>query len=775
MLQPVEKRRPSNARDAEGEFEHSDALQVAPESDGVSELITQTTAFLYRQYPTILFIAGIFVALAVGYVISTPRSYTAHATMIIDSRKVQLFQQPMLSEFGLDSAAIESQVEVLKSENIALKVISEQQLTEQPEFVGSGGLLSGTLGAILGMFDLNTPPAELDQVRKAVEAFEDRLTVKRRGLTQVIEISFLSLSPETAARVTNAVVDAYVIDQLEAKFQSAKRAGAWLQERLAELREQAAIADKAVVDFKTEHNIVETDGRLMGDQQLAEVNSQLILARAQKAEAQARLDRIQQIIRTGNPDGTVADALRNEVITKLRQQLADVSARVADWTARVGPEHLAVVNLRNEMAEIRRSMLIELKRIGETYASDFEIAKAREDAIRLSLAESVSQTQTTGQAQVILRTLDSTAKAYRALYDNFLQRQMEALQQESFPISDTRLITHATPPSKKSHPKTLLILAGALLAGAACGLGVAMLREIMDRTVRTSDQVSALWGVECLAILPHFAKDPKSERGKVQESPKEMIHLLRGQKTVPVKRDSGLWYAFDKPFSRYADGLRSIKLALDLASGERDSKSSVLGVTSALPNEGKSTVAANLARLIAQTGRRVILVDCDLRNPSLSRALAPAADTGVIEVTTGRTGAYDAIWTDPDTLLDFLPTVQKTHIAQTNELLGSESMADMIKHLRSMYDYVILDLAPLAPIVDTRAAANLVDSVLFVVEWGSTKIDVINHALNKNRPVQDRLLGMVLNKVDLAVLSRFERDRGAYYNNQYYSRYGYTD
>ena len=205
-------------------------------------------------------------------------------------------------------------------------------------------------------------------------------------------------------------------------------------------------------------------------------------------------------------------------------------------------------------------------------------------------------------------------------------------------------------------------------------------------------------------------------------------------------------------------------MTADLAGGSKSNK--VIGITSSLPNEGKSTVSASLAQLCAHSGARVILVDCDLRKRSLSYDLAPGATKGIIDVLTEAANLNDVIWSDPSTKLSFLPAVVKSRLTHTSEVLASAAMRRLFDRLRERYDYVIVDLSPLAPVVDVRAATHLVDSYLFVIEWGKTKIDVVERALNTARGVYDNLLGVILNKVDPVRLGRYDY-------SAYYSRYGY--
>ncbi len=824
---------------------------AAPEIMSGAETLQSFISFCRRQFPVILFSFLLVTALGVIYIMTAQPSFTAQALLMIDARKVQVFEQhSILGDIPIDTASVESQVEVLKSENVALPIIKNLHLTEDPEFVGSGG---GLLGAIFGLifspFETDQVASDFDLTRRAVRAFQDRLSIKRVGLSYIIQINFRSFDPERAAQIANAVSDSYIVDQLEAKYQATRRASVWLQDRIKELREQASTAERAVVEFKTKNNIITTGGpdgrvRLMGEQQVAELNSQLVIARAQTAESRARLDRIEQVLRANSPtatvDATVADTLRNEVVTKLRSHYLELAARESDWSARYGHDHLAAINLRNQMREIRNSIFDELKRLGETYKSDYEIAKQREDGIQKELTQAVAQSQVTNQAQVALRELESSYKTYQTLYDNFLQRYMESVQQQSFPITEARLISEASRPLGKSHPRTFLVFAITGFGGMILGFGIGMLRDLSDRVFRTGEQVQSLLQTGCIALVPmvkgietvELPRDHKidpdrpdagrntrelgvpspsiasfsglaqathsinpltsgNDVGKSNKGSGLKLSLpIEGKPTATASRDSKrnggfagpriitrdeniLWTVVDEPFSRFAEAIRSIKLTADLNGVVKSNK--VIGFTSSIPNEGKSTVAAALAQLMSQAGARTILVDCDLRNPSLSKALAPRASAGILEVVSGKASLEETVWRDESTNMMFLPAAVKSHIAHSSEILSSDATKKLFDQLRQSYDYVVADFSPLAPIIDVRATTHLVDSYVFVIEWGSTKIDVVEHALSGAQGVYENLLGVVLNKVDMNVFVRYEGHRQNYYYNQHYARYGYME
>ncbi|MCA1495224.1 MULTISPECIES: polysaccharide biosynthesis tyrosine autokinase [unclassified Bradyrhizobium] len=736
------------------------------EADGSpAQALASYIEIVRRQLPAIVAIVSACVILALLYLFTAAPQFTSTASMVIDTRKVQLFQQQsVLGDIAVDSATVETQVEILKSENISLSVIRDLHLTEDPEFVGPGG---GFLGAIVAAFRglFSSGGANLSEfalTRKALVQLEKNRKVKRVGQTYVMEISFTSLDPAKAARIANAIADAYIVDQLEAKYQATRRASVWLQDRIKELRTQASAAQKAVVDFKTLNNIVDTGGRLMNEQQLAEVNSQLVLARAATAEAKARLDRMNEIVKQEIPDASVADALKNDTIVKLRGQYVDMASKEAIWSAKYGADHLAAVNLRRQMAEIKKNVVDELKRIQESYKSEHDIALTREESIKSSLANVVSESQLTSQAQIQLRELESNAQSYQAMYDNFLQRYMESVQQQSFPITEARVISAATMPLTNSSPRTLIILAAALLGGIVLGFGVATARELTDNVLRTTEQVEQGLGTNCIAILPALAVNAPSTA---------LVDRIVRKDDTP--RPDFLRHTVDNPLSRFSEAVRSLKVAMDLNSIARENR--VLAVTSTLPNEGKSTLSTNLAQLIAQGGARVVLIDADLRNPSLSRALVPNAQVGLVDVAAQRVQLEDALTEDSQTKLSILSAGATSKLLHTNELLASQAMLNLILLLRSKFDYIVIDMPPMAPVVDVRVTSSFVDSFVYVVEWGKTKLDVIKHNLRTAPEIQNKLLGVVLNKADTRVLARYVSYQGRYYYQKYYARYGYSE
>jgi succinoglycan biosynthesis transport protein ExoP len=756
------------------------------ETVSISELVEQITGFIRRQLPIFLFITACSIGLGLTYLFATPARYTAHAMLLIDSSKVRMLQQQQssLGDVPLDTAQVETQVEVLKSENIGLSVIRDLRLTERSEFSGSsGGLLGAVFGFLSGASGLVEPKSETELARRALRTFLGGRTISRVGRTYVLDISYTSLDRGSAAAIANGIADAYIVDQLEAKYQTTKRAGAWLQDRIKELRLQATAADRAVLDYKEKNKIVDagasnigqTGGRLLlGEQQLAELSTQLSAVRGAKAEAKAKLDRITEVMKQEIPDAGVADSLRSEVINRLRNQYLDLSARERIWSTRYGQNHLAAVNLRNQMVELRRSISDELGRIAESYKSDYEIETTREVNLSQNLSRLVSESQSTNRDRLGLRDLESQAQVYHTIYDNFLQRYMEAIQQESFPITEARVISNAAPPLQKSSPVSTLVLAVAGALGLILSFGAATVREAVDRVFRSSRQVEEMLQTTCLAVLPALKQlsiAPLSGGASSQDV------AIGGRKPgdLPRKGKSTkrefLRYVVEEPLSAFAEALRSVKVAADINRDIKDNR--VIGITSTVPKEGKSTVSSNFAQLIAHAGKRAILLDGDLRNPTLTRSLMPEAKIGLLEVMSGKVTLANAITVDDQTGLAFLPAVIQSRLLHTNEILASDALKRLVETLRKSYDYVIIDLPPVAPVVDVRATTNVIDSYIYVVEWGKTGINLVQHQLAGMPEVHSRLLGVILNKANLKVLERYEYYYGSYYHKKYYSRYGY--
>lgn len=720
------------------------------------------------RFPVIGCLIGLTLAI-VHVVLATPL-YTSTARILIDTRMNQNLQmQKIVEESVVDTSLVDSQVQILSSESIILPIIRSMNLTRDSEFVGTQSEHGGQIWSqilhpvnaikrILGLQDPGSVDSGTLLERMAVETFLHRLTAKREDVTYVIDASFTSEDPRKAARIANAVAEAYIAANLEARAKSSKLASRWLQDRLVELKEQATDSDRALQNYKTANNLVSTDRGLLNNEQLSDLNTQLMNARTATAEAKARLDRIRQIINDGVPDATVTDALNNGVITRLRAQYLDTSARAAELSSRVGKDHVAVAKLHQQMDELRKSIRNEEERIADAYASDYLIAKAREHALSENMTQLVREAGTSSQAQVTMHDLESSAETYRNLYNTFLQKFQETIQTQTIPVTDARIVTMASVPLHKSSPKTMLELAGGLMLGLLMGTGAAIARELTVNVFRTPLELEEATGIHCLGILPNITANQTGALWRRNRS--QLMH----RRVAPNQCIEE--FVLDAPHSRFAETLRNVKASISAAQFVREVK--VIGVMSSVAKEGKTTLAANLGALaVASSGARTLVIDGDLHQRSLTAKLAPGAGAGLIEALANPALLSALVCKRQRSQLDVLPCVLENRILNAAELLGSSQMEALLAVARKSYDCIIIELAPVMCVVDVKLIERFIDCFVFVVEWGRSNRSLVLEALSSVQAVRERIVGAVLNKADPVALRSFEAYKGDRFSNYY--------
>jgi succinoglycan biosynthesis transport protein ExoP len=751
-------------------YEMREGAPSGPTHEGLNfrQIAVLARRFVRRQFSVIVLCVSCSMLLGVVYLFSTPSRFTATAKLLIDSNKPGILKQQVGSlDAQGDATQVDTQLELLKSDRFAYKVVDGYSLGEDPEFTAP--TQNYLLSALYQHFPDLKPKSNLPSSRRAVAVLLKNRDVGRVGRTLVLEINVTSLSAERAAQLANALAEAYIDDQLEAKYEATRRASAWLQERIRELRQQVIDADRRILDYKEQNKIVDvgnpgSGARGLNDQQLTDLNSQLTLARAAEADTKARYNRIVEVMKKDVPDVDIGDSLRSEIIIKLRTSYLELAKKEALWSEKYGVNHLAPVNLRNEMREIRKTINGELARLAQSAKNEQEIAKARIESLESSLRVGVAEAQVVNRDRLGLRDLESNAQVYHSIYDNFLQRHMEAIQQQTFPVTEARIVNPAEAPLSRSSPVPPIILGVATALGLVLGIALAIWREAFDRGLRTSQRVKEELGATCIAVVPKLGRSVESSSVKSKSnSDKPKSQECKSHKIIGNKGRKNLRAAVAEPLSPFAEAFRSIKVVADLHVDK------VIGVTSTLSHEGKSTIASNFAQILTHGGKKVILVDADLRNPTLSRELSLDARTGLVDVLSGSVALDEVMLRDESTGLMFLPSMSATRITQTSEYLSSHEFSDLIKDLRSRFDYVVVDFPPLSPVVDARAAARAIDSLIYVVEWGKTEVDLINRQLSNAPEIRDKMLGVVLNKADKRVLEKQQGYKYSQYGKYYHS------
>lgn len=722
-----------------------------------------------RQWKIVAVTVVVFVVLGIAYVLTAVPFYQATANILIDGANTVVVEQ--LSKFGEnvdDDAAVLSQVELLKSSAITMGTVDRLKLDENPVFMASdAGPITQAKNFVRSLLNVSTwfvsntvVGEDKERLRRnASDKVRDNMQVSRTGKSYVLALNFVSPSPELSAKIANGIAEAYLNDKLDSKYDATRRASDWLQDRIAELRQKALESDLAVQKFRTANGLVSTGTQLVSDQQLAELNSALIASQADVASKMARFNRIQQIIKDGQMDAIVTDVLASSISNDLRSKYLAASKRADQLSAILGPDHESVVRQRNEMADYKRQMFDELRRIAESYKSDVDVATAREKSLQDSVNQATSVSAGANETMVQLRELERSAETYKNLYQSFLQKFQEAVQQQSFPVTEARIISPAVVPTTPAYPRKTLVVALFAILGAAAGSGIGMFREYRDRFFRTAEQVRDVLGLETLGTAPLISKISKPADRVGQEPSQREIR----------KSSAVMDYVLDHPLSPFAEAMRSVKIAADMVLPSAACK--IIGVVSTLPGEGKSTVAVNLSELLASQGSRTVLIDADLRNPGATRAIARHAEKGLVEAVFEQAPLEDCLLRSKRSKLAFLPAVMKQRLPHSAELLSSAPMRHLLNRISEHADYIIIDLPPLAPVVDARAMATNVDAFVYVTEWGRVARHMVRQTLKTEPRIYEKCLGVVLNKVDMNRMKLYQTFGSAEYYHSSYATY----
>jgi succinoglycan biosynthesis transport protein ExoP len=750
------------------QYAYADTYAVPPAGTPLGG-VTQALATLRRAwcFPVLGALMGLTIALC--YIALAPTLYKSTARILLDTSMGRYLQASKLADEPIfDEAQIASQIYILSSESIILPVIRSMDLVHDSEFVGSPASTHSTIwqpvrerikrlkGLMGGGDDTRTVDPETALEQKALETFSQRLSVYREDVPSVITIAFSSKDPNKAAEIANAITDTYITSTVENKLKSTKLIGQWLQDRMTDLKAQSAGADQALQDYNTTHNLVNTGKGLLGSEQLSDLNAQLANARIAVAQAKARLDGINPAGDSKRVSGAGASnnaakagvALNNSDILKLRSELRDVTAKATQAESEFGRNHAAAIKLRKQMDELRASIHDQEQLIADTYANEYETVRARENELASAVAKLVGQVRVDSQAQVKMRELESSAETLRALYNSVMQKykELNTLQTESLPVESARIITKAVPPLYKSNKKSAAVLAGGVMLGFLLGAGAALGREWAADVFRTPKAVEEWTNIHCV-VLPMIDRKRRGSR--------------RSNGSTPLQE-----YVLDAPFSRFAESLRSVKASIGAAQLLEGAK--VIGIVSSLPGEGKTTIAANLAALIvASSGARTLLIDGDVHLRRLTAELAPNARQGLIEALVEPTRLDSLVVERKRSGLDVLPCVLPSRVPNAAEVLGSPKMQLLIAEARKIYDYVIIEIAPIMSVADIKLVERFVDRFVFVVEWGQTKRSLVLEALTELQVIRDRILGIVLNKADSLALRSIEANKGSKFGTYY--------
>jgi len=674
---------------------------VQPSSFSSDLSLTDARWILRRGWRLPALGALIGLALAATYLLFVPDVYKSSARILLD-RSVNRYLQSskIVDEPTFDDTDIGGQIYVLSSDSIVVPVVKELNLARDPEFVGQRGgqgktgirkfisdLRNSVFNVRPAIFGFQLPEMQVSLAgwkrtapnidpnlvleRTAVENLLRQLTVYREDAPNVINVTYASRDPVKAATIANALADKYIATTEERKLKSNKMISQLLEDRLLELKRQSEDADRALQEFVTAHNLVGiTSGR----------------------------------VSPANADATTTQTFaNNELILKLRTQYVDLAAKAAELERQLGPTHLAVVKLHNQMQQLKEAMKNEDQRNG---LGDADQAK--------------------------LRDLESSAATLHNLYNSALRKSNEVNQVQP-ETQDAHIITRAAPPLSKNYKKSILLLGGGLTFGLFAGAALALGREWLASVFRTPAQVRQATGIYC-TVLPTIA---------------------------PERKGSGIEdYVLDAPYTRFTEAIRNARALL--RADQRRHGNKVVGVISAASNEGKTTVVSNLATLLnASTRERTLIIDGDLHRRTVTAELAPGAREGLLEALEDPSRLKELVVKRERSGVDILPCALSERNPHAAELLGSPQMEKLLDKARASYDFIIVEVPPIMSVVDIKMIERFIDSFIFVIEWGKTKRSLVEEALDEVENIRDRVLCMLLNKADPAALRTIEAYKGA--------------
>lgn len=682
----------------------------------------------------------------------TPR-YTASTTVMFEPTEYAARElQSILRDESTTDAVLASQVEIIRSLSVARRIVNRFDLTARPEFAwwlkdreradGLSFRLRNSMADWIAPFlpDLaeivaprpiaQVPPPEIAEIQ-AGETVQGMLDVQVVRNSRVLQIRFTSEDPQLAAAIANAAAELYISDQLEAKFNAVRRANEWLDGRIAQLRQEVQQNEARIAELRSQSGLTRGVNAALGTEQISRITQDLVEARNQLATAEARLSAAR-----GGGGGADLTALGSANLVAQRTARDEARRELDRLAATLGTGHPDVRAAASRLAAAERAVGAETGRVIQALDAEARAARARVASLEQSLRQQEERLNRTQDAEIRLNALERETEAARSLLRAVLERSQQTVSQTAIEKPDARILSPATVPGVPSFPKPTLFVAAATMLGVLFGLVLIWFLEQADSTIRTGDEIRSAFGLPCIALVPMLRRGILG-RHRVED------------------------YVARKPLSAFAESMRTLRAALWLGSDPPK----VVVITAARPGEGKTTTAIALARSAAMNGERVLLIDCDIRQPSIGRAFRAETALGVTELLLGQARYEDIVRRDHLTGLDYIPAgAAEIH---SLGLFMSESMATLLDRVRRDYDLVVLDAPPALAMADARVVARLADATLLCVKWRDTPRSVVRNSLALLEDAKARIVGAALTQVD----AKTHRRSGYADSEVYHPRY----
>ena len=581
------------------------------------------------------------------------------------------------------------------------------------------------------------------QLREQVtNIYLGQLTIEPSDTSRVIFVRVTSSEPEFAAKLANMAAQVYIDDQVASKSEQTELANAWLQDRAIELKKRVEASARAMETHRRKSGLADIDGSSLLSQQMSVLNSQLIASRAARAEAEARYAQVEALLDVEGGISSAAAVLQSPLIQNLRSQETQVLRKIAELKTQLRDAHPTMILVRNELRDLTAKIASEVRKIVINQKGELQISRIQVQNLEIEIARLQAQLDSQTDAEITLSALQTELEANGKLYDTILSRLKETgVQDASLVQADARIISYATVPSAPSHPRKKLIVSSAFVASTILGILLVMLLEQLDSGFRSRDQVEAATGVTVLGMVPRLSAGWFG--------------------TVEPHND-----ILDRPNTLLAESFRTLRTSLLLS--DVDNPPRTVLVTSSVPDEGKSTTALALARTTAKYDQKCLIIDGDLRKPSLHKAFGVTNDLGLIDYLSRDTPLEEIIQIDFRSGAHYILAGQS--IPHSTDLLGSEKMRALLAALGDVYDLVIIDTTPVLAMSDTLVLLRSVDKTIYLVQWEKTRRETALAGLRQVMDAGADLAGIVLAQVDLKRQAQY-RYSGDAYNSYYNSAY----
>ena len=653
-----------------------------------------------------------------------------------------------------DPTDLDTEVRILRSDLLALQVIKQLNLDRLPEFGGHGGPTSSSL-------EMTTDTLQPDSERANVllGAFKGSLRVLLEPNTRIIDVHFRSPNKELSARVVNTLANTYIEQNFKTRFESTMQASDWLSRQLVDLQMKVETSQEKLVKYQKEHQILGIDEKQnITTAKLDELNKELTIAESERMEKES----IYQLAAAGDTESAAAvanGAAQNKdfantsgLLDKLQAQKADLQIQSAQLGTQFGPAYPKISQINNQLHEIDAQIQAEMKKVAGRLRGDYLASLQRENMLHAAFEQQKQQENKLNESSIEYSLLKRDFETNRTLYEGLLQKLKEAGVTAGLRSNNIREVDVARTPGGPAEPNIPRNLGFAFVLGLTSGIGLAFLLEGIDNTVRTPEQAQAISGLPSLGMIPLGSKN-NAERG-AKAGPGLMV--AASKEAVELITQS-------RPQSQMAESYRALRTSLLLTSLGAPPKTIL--ITSALPREGKTTTSINTAIVLAQKGVRVLLIDADLRRPSIHKTLGMGQRVGLSNVLTGGATLQQATMRSP-VLPNLYVLPAGTPPPNPAELMASVQMNDMLTQLRDQYDHIVVDTPPTLSVTDAVVLSTRADAVVLVIRSAQTTKPALRRARDILAQVNARVSGVLLNAVNLD-------SPDYYYYYEYQGKYGH--